>query len=41
MTPRLTLFSSVGDIQIKQDEYPRHGLTMDALSKLRTAFKEG
>jgi acetyl-CoA acetyltransferase len=31
----------LGDVQIKTDEYPRQGVTMDALSKLKTVFKDG
>jgi acetyl-CoA C-acetyltransferase len=34
--------SKKGDIVVEHDEYPRHGTTLDAVSKLRPAFdKEG
>jgi acetyl-CoA C-acetyltransferase len=34
--------SKKGDIVVDQDEYPRHGATLDAMAKLRPAFeKEG
>jgi acetyl-CoA C-acetyltransferase len=34
--------SKKGDIVVEQDEYPRHGTTLDAVAKLRPAFdKEG
>lgn len=41
LKPSTTGFYSVGDVQIKKDEYPRQGVTLESLSKLRTAFKEG
>ncbi len=30
----------LGDVQIKNDEHPRQGVTMDDLSKLETVFKD-
>ncbi|MEX0591670.1 MAG: acetyl-CoA C-acetyltransferase [Xanthobacteraceae bacterium] len=32
--------SRKGDIVVDQDEYPRHGTTMDAMGKLRPAFEK-
>jgi acetyl-CoA C-acetyltransferase len=41
ITP-VTVKSRKGDIVVDADEYPKHGTTIDALSKLRPAFdKEG
>ncbi len=37
----ISLLSISGDFQIKQDEYPRQGVTMELLSKLKTVFKDG
>ena len=41
ITP-VKIASKKGDIVVEHDEYPRHGTTIDAVSKLRPAFdKEG
>src|SRR3974377_869735 len=41
ITP-VTIKSRKGDIVVDADEYPKHGTTLDAISKLRPAFdKEG
>jgi acetyl-CoA C-acetyltransferase len=41
ITP-VRIASKKGDIVVDQDEYPRHGTTLEAVSKLRPAFdKEG
>jgi acetyl-CoA C-acetyltransferase len=41
ITP-VTIKSRKGDVVVDTDEYPRHGATLDAMSKLRPAFeKEG
>src|SRR5512137_598506 len=41
ITP-VTIKSRKGDVVVDADEYPRHGTTLDAISKLRPAFdKEG
>src|SRR5438270_4818712 len=38
----VTIKTRKGDIVVSDDEYPRHGATLDAMSKLRPAFdKEG
>ena len=38
----VTVSSRKGDVVIEEDEHPRHGTTVDSLSKLRPAFnKEG
>jgi acetyl-CoA C-acetyltransferase len=38
----VTIKSKKGDIVVDTDEYPRHGATIDAMTKLRPAFeKEG
>ena len=32
---------SAGDIQIRTDEYPRKGASIEGIAKLKTVFKEG
>jgi acetyl-CoA C-acetyltransferase len=36
----IVISTSKSDVQIKQDEYPRQGVTMELLSKLKTVFKD-
>jgi len=36
----VTVAGRKGDVIVSDDEYPRHGATMDALAKLRPAFKK-
>ncbi|HWA47441.1 MAG TPA: acetyl-CoA C-acetyltransferase [Dongiaceae bacterium] len=36
----VTVAGRKGDVIVADDEYPRHGATMDALAKLRPAFKK-
>ncbi|CAF3348135.1 unnamed protein product [Rotaria socialis] len=36
----ITLLTSKGEIQIKNDEYPRQGITIDSISRLKTVFKD-
>jgi acetyl-CoA C-acetyltransferase len=37
----VTIKSRKGDVIVADDEYPRHGTTLDALQKLRPAFAQG
>ena len=39
ITP-ITIKTRKGDVVVSQDEYPRHGTTLDAVSKLRPAFEK-
>src|SRR6201987_6200394 len=39
ITP-VTIKSRKGDVVVDTDEYPRHGATLDAMSKLRPAFEK-
>jgi acetyl-CoA C-acetyltransferase len=39
ITP-ITIKTRKGDVVVSEDEYPRHGTTLDAISKLRPAFEK-
>lgn len=39
ITP-ITIKTRKGDVVVAQDEYPRHGTTLDAVAKLRPAFEK-
>ena len=37
----MTVKTRKGDVVVDTDEYPRHGATLDAMTKLRPAFQNG
>ncbi|CAF0980485.1 unnamed protein product [Rotaria sordida] len=37
----IIISTAKNDIQIKSDEYPRQGVTIDSMSRLKTVFKDG